>query len=162
MSVTGKSGVGIPIILFHDSEGAIITIELKDGTTYRGFLEEAQDNMNCTMKDCIKKSPNSPEVRADLVYVRGAQIKFIVLPEILSRAPYFNRIKVWREFRGTAIFGGGMMVGKGNAPATNMSLAAPAGGRGLIAGGRGQPRYEALPNPNPCLFIYLFIIALLT
>lgn len=50
MSVSGKKGVGIPIILLHDAEGGIVTIELKDGSTYRGTLEDAQDNMNCLMK----------------------------------------------------------------------------------------------------------------
>ena len=50
MSVSGKRGVGIPVILLHDAEGGIVTIELKNGFTYRGILDEAQDNMNCTMK----------------------------------------------------------------------------------------------------------------
>ena len=50
MSVTGKRGVGIPIILLHDAEGGTITVELKNGCLYRGILEEAQDNMNCTIK----------------------------------------------------------------------------------------------------------------
>jgi small nuclear ribonucleoprotein D3 len=50
MSVSGKRGVGIPVILLHDAEGGIVTIELKNGYTYRGILDEAQDNMNCTMK----------------------------------------------------------------------------------------------------------------
>ena len=50
MAVTGKKGIGIPIILLHDAEGGLITIELKNGAVYRGTLEEAQDNMNCTLK----------------------------------------------------------------------------------------------------------------
>ncbi len=50
MSVSGKRGVGIPIILIHDAEGGIITIEMKDGSMYRGMLDDAQDNMNLTMK----------------------------------------------------------------------------------------------------------------
>lgn len=50
MSVTGKKGIGIPVILLHDAEGALITIELKNGSIYRGMLDEAQDNMNCTLK----------------------------------------------------------------------------------------------------------------
>ena len=50
MSVSGKKGVGIPCILIHDAEGGIITVEMKDGSVYRGTLEEAQDNMNLTMK----------------------------------------------------------------------------------------------------------------
>jgi small nuclear ribonucleoprotein D3 len=52
VSVTGKRGVGIPIILLHDAEGGIISVELKNGCIYRGILDEAQDNMNCTMKVC--------------------------------------------------------------------------------------------------------------
>ena len=50
MSVTGKKGVGIPIILLHDAEGGIVTIEMKDGSLYRGLLEDVQDNMNCIIK----------------------------------------------------------------------------------------------------------------
>ena len=50
VSVSGKKGVGIPIILLHDAEGGIITVELKNGESYRGLLDESQDTMNCTMK----------------------------------------------------------------------------------------------------------------
>ena len=50
MSVSGKRGVGIPVILLHDAEGGIITIEMKNGSIIRGLLEESQDNMNCTLK----------------------------------------------------------------------------------------------------------------
>jgi small nuclear ribonucleoprotein (snRNP)-like protein len=50
VSVTGKRGIGIPVILLHDSEGAIVTVELKNGTVYRGVLQDSQDNMNCTIQ----------------------------------------------------------------------------------------------------------------
>lgn len=50
MSVSGKRGVGIPVILLHDAEGGIVTVEMKNGSVYRGLLEEAQDNMNMTMR----------------------------------------------------------------------------------------------------------------
>lgn len=54
MSVTGKRGAGIPIILLHDATGGIITIELKNGSVYRGVLDDAQDNMNCLLKVLIE------------------------------------------------------------------------------------------------------------
>ena len=57
MSVSGKRGVGIPVILLHDAEGGIVTIELKNGFVYRGILDEAQDNMNCTMKVRLTSLP---------------------------------------------------------------------------------------------------------
>ena len=50
MSVSGKRGVGIPLILLHDAEGGIVTVEMKDGSMYRGILDDAQDNMNLTLK----------------------------------------------------------------------------------------------------------------
>jgi hypothetical protein len=49
VSVTGKKGVGIPVILLHDAEGGIVTVEMKDGCIYRGTLDDAQDNMNLTL-----------------------------------------------------------------------------------------------------------------
>jgi small nuclear ribonucleoprotein D3 len=61
MAVTGKRGIGIPIILLHDAEGGVVTIELKNGCTYRGTLDDAQDNMNCTLK--VKSSPVCPMTR---------------------------------------------------------------------------------------------------
>ena len=45
MSVTGKRGVGVPVILMHDGEGTIVTVETKNGDLYRGFLDETEDNM---------------------------------------------------------------------------------------------------------------------
>ena len=50
MSVTGKQGVGIPIILIHDAEGSIVSVELKTGEILRGYLEDAEDNMNLILK----------------------------------------------------------------------------------------------------------------
>ena len=50
MSVTGKRGVGVPVILMHDGEGTIVTVECKNGDTYRGFLDETEDNMNCILR----------------------------------------------------------------------------------------------------------------
>ena len=54
MSVTGKRGVGVPVILMHDGEGTIVTVECKNGDTYRGFLDETEDNMNCILKDATR------------------------------------------------------------------------------------------------------------
>lgn len=40
----------MPIILLHDAEGGIITVELKNGETCRGLLDEAEDSMNLVLK----------------------------------------------------------------------------------------------------------------
>jgi len=50
VSVTGRAGVGIPVILLHDAEGSVVTIEMKNGFILQGLLDDASDNMNCTLK----------------------------------------------------------------------------------------------------------------
>jgi small nuclear ribonucleoprotein D3 len=50
VSLTGKKGAGIPLILLHDAEGGVVTIEMRNGYTLQGLLDDAQDTMNCTLK----------------------------------------------------------------------------------------------------------------
>jgi small nuclear ribonucleoprotein D3 len=41
----------VPIKLLHEGEGHVVTVELKNGEIYRGMLSEAEDTMNCQMKE---------------------------------------------------------------------------------------------------------------
>lgn len=43
--------IGIPVKLLHEAEGHTVTIELKTGELYRGKLIEAEDNMNCQVRN---------------------------------------------------------------------------------------------------------------
>lgn len=45
------ANVGVPITILHEGEGHVVTVELKNGETYRGLLSEAEDTMNCQLKD---------------------------------------------------------------------------------------------------------------
>ena len=45
--------IGVPVKLIHEAEGHIVTVELKNGETYRGLLMEAEDTMNVQMKEGI-------------------------------------------------------------------------------------------------------------
>lgn len=87
MAVTGKRGVGIPTILLHDGEGTIVSIELKSGETYRGFLDETEDNMNCVLKDAVRTEINGNTTHVEQVYLRGSQILFIIFPDIYPSLP---------------------------------------------------------------------------
>ena len=44
-------GVGIPVKLLHEAEGHTVTVETITGETYRGFLSESEDNMNCKINN---------------------------------------------------------------------------------------------------------------
>lgn len=100
MAVTGKRGVGIPIVLMHDAEGTIVTVELQNGDTYRGFLDETEDNMNCILKDVTKTTGDGKKSQVDHVFIRGSQVAFMIFPNMLRKAPMFNRVKIWKKFKG--------------------------------------------------------------
>lgn len=42
---------GVPIKLLHEGTGQVVIVELKTGEAYRGLLLEAEDTMNCQLKD---------------------------------------------------------------------------------------------------------------
>jgi small nuclear ribonucleoprotein D3 len=42
--------ISVPIKLLHESVGHVVSIELKTGELYRGYLVNAEDMMNCLME----------------------------------------------------------------------------------------------------------------
>ena len=83
----------MPITLLHEGEGHVVTVELKNGETYRGLLSEAEDTMNCQLKDVTMTARDGRVTRLEQVFLRGGQIKFIVLPEMLKNAPIFKTVR---------------------------------------------------------------------
>eukprot|EP00903_Cladosiphon_okamuranus_P014357 g13331.t1 len=90
----------MPIILLHDAEGGIVTVELKNGEVCRGVLDEAEDSMNLVLKDCVKTNIRGKTTTLQQLYIRGNQIVFCIVPNMLRNAPMFARIKQWRKYKG--------------------------------------------------------------
>lgn len=38
-------------MLLHEAEGHTVVVELKNGEIYRGLLDQAEDTMNCQLKE---------------------------------------------------------------------------------------------------------------
>lgn len=112
MSVVGNNRVGIPIVLLHDAEGAVISVETKSGEHIRGLLFEAEDMMNLYIKNAIVWNINGIKRKVDQLYLRGTEILFIVIPQMLRHAPMFQRIKHWRKHGGAPPEGVGAAVGQ--------------------------------------------------
>lgn len=91
MSVVGNNRVGIPVVVLHDAEGAVIEIETKKGELIRGLLFEAEDMMNLYIKNAVILDPHGVKRRTNQLYLRGPEILFIVLPDMLKHAPMFKR-----------------------------------------------------------------------
>eukprot|EP00938_MAST-03A_sp_MAST-3A-sp1_P005688 g5688.t1 len=97
MSVGGKRGVSIPVVMVHEGEGHVVSVEMKNGYLYRGVMEASEDNWNVLLKNCILTKPNGEKSNVSTVYLRGDQISFVVLPPMLAEAPVFKRIQDFKK-----------------------------------------------------------------
>lgn len=87
----------------------------------------------------MKISPEGVPSPIEMAYIRGSQIKFVVLPDMLSKAPFFNRIKMWRKFKGHAVYGsGGGLIGQ-SAAIIQKSQTRRLQVQGGLGPGRGPP-----------------------
>ncbi len=88
---------GVPITLFHEAEGHIVTVELKTGTIYRGKLSEAEDTMNCMLKEVVMTAKDGRSTRMEEVYIRGGHVKLIILPDLLKNAPILKKVNALKR-----------------------------------------------------------------
>ncbi|KAJ3162676.1 small nuclear ribonucleoprotein Sm D3 [Geranomyces michiganensis] len=122
-----SGSIGVPIKLLHEAEGHIITLELKSGAIYRGKLLDAEDNMNVQLTSILVTQRDGRQSQLEQVYVRGSQIRFFIVPDMLKNAPMFKRI---------GVKGKGIGLGRGKA---TVARAQASRGRGAMRGGRGGP-----------------------
>lgn len=52
------------------------------------------------MQDCIKTDLRGKTSTLQQLYIRGNQIVFCIVPNMLRNAPMFARIKQWRKYKG--------------------------------------------------------------
>ncbi|SCV04623.1 LAMI_0H17612g1_1 [Lachancea mirantina] len=79
--------LGIPVKLLNESQGHIVSLELTSGETYRGKLIDNEDNMNVQLQDVTVTSREGSVTHMDNIFIRGSQVRFLVLPDILKNAP---------------------------------------------------------------------------
>nr|ADF28512.1 small nuclear robonucleoprotein SMD3 [Pelinobius muticus] len=111
--------LGVPVKVFHEAEGHVVTLETNTGEIYRGRLVEAEDNMNCQMADVTVTYRDGRVGQLENIYIRGSKIRFLILPDTLKNAPMFKR---------TGPRGGGGSTGRGKS-AILRAQAARGGGR---------------------------------
>jgi len=85
--------VGYPVKLLHESKHHVVTVELKTGELYRGYLIESEDSMNCRIDNCQKTAKDGKNYYFEQIYLRGSQIRFIIVPDMLKNAPMFDRVR---------------------------------------------------------------------
>ena len=96
--------------LLHEGEGHLVTVELKNGEVYRGLLVEAEDTMNCQMKEVTMTARDGRINKLENVFLRGGNIKYIVLPDLLKSAPVLKKVQ---NLRGNKVGGDKRSAGAG-------------------------------------------------
>jgi small nuclear ribonucleoprotein D3 len=119
------AAVGVPIRLLHEGEGHTVSIELRNGEIYRGTLNEAEDTMNCMLDNVSRISNKLARLqnalsmniltcsfhklqvtmtardgrvsKLETVYIRGSQIKMMILPEMLKNSPAFGKVQTMKR-----------------------------------------------------------------
>eukprot|EP00750_Incisomonas_marina_P015409 INCI18230.1.p1 GENE.INCI18230.1~~INCI18230.1.p1 ORF type:complete len:141 (-),score=20.55 INCI18230.1:705-1127(-) len=140
MSVVGKKGVGLPTILLHEGEAHTVTVELKNGTTYRGELLQSEDSWNMLLKKVSVTTREGKEHTLETIYLRGNQVRFIILPDMLQNAPMFERVRAFK--RGITVPGStGRGIAAPGGPPGGPVPNGPSGRGGGGRGGGGRGRY---------------------
>lgn len=91
------STAGIPIKLLYEAESMKITVEMKNGETYRGMLLGAEDTMNLTLSDVVRTARNGQVSKLPSVYLRGGNVRFVALPDLLKSSPVFKKVAVMKK-----------------------------------------------------------------
>ncbi|KAJ1760347.1 small nuclear ribonucleoprotein Sm D3 [Coemansia sp. RSA 518] len=121
--------IGVPVKLLHESQGHVITLELKTGQLYRGELIETEDNMNVQLKDITVTARDGQTSHLKHVYVRGSNVRFFIVPDMLKNAPMFQNLDPkMAKMRGIG-------MGRGTAPVSRTRGRGRGGSRGR---GRGH------------------------
>jgi small nuclear ribonucleoprotein D3 len=104
--------IGVPVKLLHEAVNHVITVELKTGELYRGYLVDAEDTMNVRMETVTVTSKDGRVTVLEQVFLRGGQIRFVVVPDMLKNSPMFTRIKQTATGKGIAVTRGRGLRGR--------------------------------------------------
>eukprot|EP00435_Cladocopium_sp_Y103_P025395 s1952_g6.t1 len=116
------AGLGIPVKLLHEGIGHTVTCELKTGEMYRGHLMNCEDNMNAMLEGVTVTGRDGKVTNLEQVYLRGSQIRYFILPDMLRHAPMFKKKG---RGAGRGVYGpGGKGRGKGLAQRARTAAAA--------------------------------------
>lgn len=105
--------ISVPIKLLHEAENHVVTVEIKDGIMMRGYLMECSDTMNVRLDDVKLTARDGNTTHLDQVYLRGSQIRFIIVPDMLKNAPMFKKIKNQTQAAKQANLARGKVRGRG-------------------------------------------------
>ncbi|GLI68484.1 hypothetical protein VaNZ11_012912 [Volvox africanus] len=125
----------LPLSLLKTAQRHAVLVELKNGETYNGYLQQCDTWMNLHLSEVICTSKDGQRFfKMPEAYIRGNTIKYVSVPEEVIGKVQEENLK--RDEKRPAIGGRGR-GGRGWAVG-GRGEAAGSGGRGRGEGGRGR------------------------
>lgn len=87
----------VPIALLLEGINHTVTVEMKNGESYKGELKEAELNMNIQMSSVQHTARNGQKRKLEHIYLRGTNVKLIILPSFLKEAPIFKTVTNFKQ-----------------------------------------------------------------
>ena len=91
--------IGAPVKLLYEAKHHVVTVEMKSGEMFSGYLADAEDTMNVRLDDVTMFSKDGKSMPVEQVYLRGSQIRFVIVPSMFKNAPMFKRVKAQAKQR---------------------------------------------------------------
>lgn len=82
--------MAITVKLLHEAIGMVVAAEMVTGDAYKGTLRLVEDNFNCWLADVVHTFPNGEREMADSVYLRGSNVLFVTVPDMLSDGTFMK------------------------------------------------------------------------
>eukprot|EP00485_Elphidium_margaritaceum_P003984 CAMPEP_0202687330 /NCGR_PEP_ID=MMETSP1385-20130828/3020_1 /ASSEMBLY_ACC=CAM_ASM_000861 /TAXON_ID=933848 /ORGANISM="Elphidium margaritaceum" /LENGTH=111 /DNA_ID=CAMNT_0049342101 /DNA_START=27 /DNA_END=362 /DNA_ORIENTATION=+ len=88
-----KPIISATIKILSEAEGHVVTVEMLNNEQFRGTLSHSEDNMNCELRGVTHRARNGMISKMESVFIRGGQIRYFLLPELLKNAKEFESIR---------------------------------------------------------------------
>ena len=72
---------------------------MKTGEMFKGYLADAEDTMNVRLDDVTMFHKDGRSMPVEQVYLRGSQIRFVIVPSMFKNAPMFKRVRAQAKQR---------------------------------------------------------------
>ena len=90
--MAADAAISIPLKLLFEGINHTVTVETKNGESYRGELTDAELNMNLQMSEVLHTARDGQKKRLEYIFIRGANIKLVVFPSLLTEATIFRKV----------------------------------------------------------------------
>ena len=85
--------IGAPVKLLYESKHHIVTVEMKTGEMFRGYLADAEDTMNVRLDDVTMYSKDGRSMPVEQVYLRGSQVRHYTLSDVFKDSPLLKSVQ---------------------------------------------------------------------